>query len=227
MSALVALTAQNTKAVTAIHELPPEFVVAQLRDAGLLRHRSRRGEDGDALLAPPDRDGRRLSLGPPGSPRRRPGHGRELGRRSCSRTTPSKPSSGGCSLWRRWSPRTFPRPWPSPASPARAATSPRSCTLSARPPSSSPGGHGDQPVDHLFDGTSHIEIPVVRHSVAATHGAGCTHSATLAAHLARGEPLEAAARAAAAAASAAVAHGLPELGSGDGPVDIFNLKGAA
>ena len=30
MSALVALTAQNTKAVTAIHELPPEFVVAQL-----------------------------------------------------------------------------------------------------------------------------------------------------------------------------------------------------
>ena len=30
MSALVALTAQNTTAVTAIHELPPEFVVAQL-----------------------------------------------------------------------------------------------------------------------------------------------------------------------------------------------------
>src|SRR5262245_39421513 len=27
---LVALTAQNTTAVTAIHELPPEFVVAQL-----------------------------------------------------------------------------------------------------------------------------------------------------------------------------------------------------
>src|SRR5437762_10869081 len=30
MSVLVALTAQNTCAVTAIHELPPEFVVAQL-----------------------------------------------------------------------------------------------------------------------------------------------------------------------------------------------------
>src|SRR4029077_7014420 len=30
MSVLVALTAQNTTAVTAIHELPPEFVVAQL-----------------------------------------------------------------------------------------------------------------------------------------------------------------------------------------------------
>src|SRR6185295_3094582 len=30
MSALVALTAQNTVGVTAIHELPPELVVAQL-----------------------------------------------------------------------------------------------------------------------------------------------------------------------------------------------------
>src|SRR5690348_18165556 len=30
MSALVALTAQNTTAVTAIHALPPAFVVAQL-----------------------------------------------------------------------------------------------------------------------------------------------------------------------------------------------------
>src|ERR671933_2485652 len=29
-SVLVALTAQNTRAVTAVHELPPEFVVAQL-----------------------------------------------------------------------------------------------------------------------------------------------------------------------------------------------------
>src|SRR3954447_463035 len=29
-SVLVALTAQNTRAVTAIHDLPPEFVVAQL-----------------------------------------------------------------------------------------------------------------------------------------------------------------------------------------------------
>ncbi|HEX6680111.1 MAG TPA: bifunctional hydroxymethylpyrimidine kinase/phosphomethylpyrimidine kinase, partial [Gaiellaceae bacterium] len=31
MSALVALTAQNTTAVTAIHELPPELVTAQLQ----------------------------------------------------------------------------------------------------------------------------------------------------------------------------------------------------
>ena len=88
------------------------------------------------------------------------------------------------------------------------------------------GGHGETAVDHLFDGTRHVEIPVARHDVAATHGAGCTHSATLAALLARGETLEQAARGAAAAASGAVAHGLVEIGAGDGPVDVLNLKGA-
>src|SRR5262249_15062032 len=62
-----------------------------------------------------------------------------------------------------------------------------------------PGGHGDEPVDHLFDGTAHLEIAVERHDVAATHGAGCTHSATLAALLARGLPLAEAARGAARA----------------------------
>ena len=49
-SVLVALTAQNTTAVTAIHELPPDFVVAQL-DAVFDGHRRRRGQDRDALLA--------------------------------------------------------------------------------------------------------------------------------------------------------------------------------
>ena len=88
------------------------------------------------------------------------------------------------------------------------------------------GGHGE-PVDHLFDGARHIEIPVERHRVAATHGAGCTHSATLAALLARGASLEDAARGAAEAASRAVAHGHSELGAGDGPVDVFGLRGAA
>jgi hydroxymethylpyrimidine/phosphomethylpyrimidine kinase len=88
------------------------------------------------------------------------------------------------------------------------------------------GGHGE-PVDHLFDGTRHVEIPVERHDVAATHGAGCTHSATLAGLLARGASLEDAARGAAQAASSAVAQGHPELGAGDGPVDVLGLRGAA
>ena len=89
------------------------------------------------------------------------------------------------------------------------------------------GGHGEPAVDHLFDGVEHVEIPVARHDVAATHGAGCTHSSTLAALLARGLPLAEAARGASAAASAAVRNGLVEVGAGDGPVDVLNLKGRA
>jgi hydroxymethylpyrimidine/phosphomethylpyrimidine kinase len=86
------------------------------------------------------------------------------------------------------------------------------------------GGHGDTAVDHLFDGVRHVEIPVERHAIPATHGAGCTHSATLAALLARGESLEEAARGAAVAASRAVANGLVELGGGEGPVDVLGVQ---
>jgi hydroxymethylpyrimidine/phosphomethylpyrimidine kinase len=85
------------------------------------------------------------------------------------------------------------------------------------------GGHGPDPVDHLFDGREHVEIPVERHEIAATHGAGCTHSATLAAFLARGETLADAAREAARVASAAVARGLTEIGAGEGPVDVLGI----
>jgi hydroxymethylpyrimidine/phosphomethylpyrimidine kinase len=89
------------------------------------------------------------------------------------------------------------------------------------------GGHGDEAIDHFFDGQRHVEIPVARYDVPATHGAGCTHSATLAAGLAKGRPLEDAAREAARVASGSVRHGLAEIGSGDGPVDVLHLKGAA
>ncbi len=87
------------------------------------------------------------------------------------------------------------------------------------------GGHGATPVDHLFDGTEHLELPVERLAIAATHGAGCTHSATLTALLARGFSLPDAARGALVAASAAVRNGLDEIGAGEGPADVLNVKG--
>jgi hydroxymethylpyrimidine/phosphomethylpyrimidine kinase len=83
------------------------------------------------------------------------------------------------------------------------------------------GGHGDEPVDTFFDGEQIVQIPVPRHESGATHGAGCTHSATLAALLALGLDLEAAARQAAEVASEAVRRGLGEIGAGDGPVDVL------
>src|SRR2546421_10595670 len=85
------------------------------------------------------------------------------------------------------------------------------------------GGHGE-PVDHFFDGREHVEIPIERYDVGATHGAGCTHSATFCAGLARGLSLLEAAESAARVASDAVAHGLGDIGAGDAPVDVLNLK---
>ena len=86
------------------------------------------------------------------------------------------------------------------------------------------GGHGTEPLDWLYDGEQHLPIPVERHGTGATHGAGCTHSASLTALLARGESVEDAARGAARIASEAVRAGLAELGSGSGPVDVFDLE---
>jgi hydroxymethylpyrimidine/phosphomethylpyrimidine kinase len=85
------------------------------------------------------------------------------------------------------------------------------------------GGHSERVIDLFFDGRESAEIPGERHADGAAHGSGCTHSSALAAYLALGEtPLEAA-RKARAIASAAVASGLREIGEGPGPVDVFDL----
>ena len=85
------------------------------------------------------------------------------------------------------------------------------------------GGHRAEAADIFFDGVNCVAIPGERHPDGAAHGSGCTHSSALAAHLALGlEPLEAARHAKAIAADA-VRHGLRDLGSGPGPVDVFAL----
>jgi hydroxymethylpyrimidine/phosphomethylpyrimidine kinase len=85
------------------------------------------------------------------------------------------------------------------------------------------GGHSERIVDLFFDGCESAEIPGERHADGAAHGSGCTHSSALAAHLALGlSPLDAA-RKARELAAAAVAAGLREIGEGPGPVDVFDL----
>ena len=85
------------------------------------------------------------------------------------------------------------------------------------------GGHRGQATDLFFDGKRAVEIPGERHPGGAAHGSGCTHSSALAAQLARGlGPLEAARRAK-TVASEAVRDGLREIGAGAGPVDVFGL----
>jgi hydroxymethylpyrimidine/phosphomethylpyrimidine kinase len=89
------------------------------------------------------------------------------------------------------------------------------------------GGHRDEATDVFFDGEAIHLIPGVRHADGAAHGSGCTHSSALAAHLALGSsPLEAA-RAAREIAGAAVRDGLRSIGAGAGPVDVFDLTARA
>jgi hydroxymethylpyrimidine/phosphomethylpyrimidine kinase len=85
------------------------------------------------------------------------------------------------------------------------------------------GGHRDEATDLFFDGEQLHRLPGERHPDGASHGSGCTHSSALAAHLALGhDPLEAA-RAARRIAGEAVRDGLRDIGAGAGPVDVFAL----
>ena len=87
------------------------------------------------------------------------------------------------------------------------------------------GGHteGADVVDLFWDGEHAVDIPGPRYPGGSTHGSGCTHSAALAAHLALGlDPLEAAV-AAKRVASEAVRDALGDIGAGPGPVDALGI----
>jgi hydroxymethylpyrimidine/phosphomethylpyrimidine kinase len=89
------------------------------------------------------------------------------------------------------------------------------------------GGHSDGLVDLFSDGGPAVEIPGERHPEGAAHGSGCTHASALTAFLARGADPLAAAQAARRVASDAVRAGLREIGAGPGPVDVFDLTARA
>ena len=225
MSALVALTAQNTVAVTAVHELPDEFVVAQL----------------DAVFGDIGVDAAKTGM---------------LFSRRLIETVagfladhpvplvvdPVMVASSGARLLQEDAVATYVErlfPLATVVTPnlaeaealagfrgPRRALAERIVELGARAVVVT-GGHGEETGDLLLDGEGELLIPAARHPRRATHGSGCTHSATLAAGLARGLPLRDAALAATEAAAAAVANGHEELGAGEGPVDVLAVKGAA
>jgi hydroxymethylpyrimidine/phosphomethylpyrimidine kinase len=89
------------------------------------------------------------------------------------------------------------------------------------------GGHRAEATDVLFDGDGIHLIAGERHPDGAAHGSGCTHSSVLAAQLALGRSPLQAAQAARAIAAAAVRDGLRGLGRGPGPVDVLGLTTGA
>ena len=221
-SALVALTAQNTTAVTAIHELPPEFVRAQLdavfddigvdaAKTGMLFSASLIESVAEylerrpvALVVDP------VMVAASGAKLLRDDAVSVLVGRLLPLATVVTPNlHEACAI--------AGVPYSDEAN--REELAERIHALGARAVVVT-GGHGNEAVDWLFDGERHVPIPVERYGDDTTHGAGCTHSAALTALLARGASLEEAARAAAEIATEAVRAGY-RVGSGPGPVDVF------
>jgi hydroxymethylpyrimidine/phosphomethylpyrimidine kinase len=223
MSVLVALTAQNTVGVAAIHELPPAFVREQLdavfSDIGV--DAAKTGMLFSRVLIETVADYLETTRPPlVVDPVMVASSGAQL----------LEDDAVGALVGRLFPLATVVTPNLMEAQALTGLTGASRTELAERlhelgaPAALVTGGHGDTAVDHLFDGATHTEIPVERHVVAATHGAGCTHSATLTALLAQGESLVDAARGAAVAAARAVEQGLVELGAGEGPVDVLGVK---
>lgn len=85
------------------------------------------------------------------------------------------------------------------------------------------GGHladTEEAVDILFDGSEIHHFRGQRHDTPHTHGTGCTYAAAIAARLARGEDLHTAVTRANAYVNNAIRHALP-LGHGHGPTNHF------
>jgi hydroxymethylpyrimidine/phosphomethylpyrimidine kinase len=235
MTAITAITAQNTVGVSAIYPLPPEAIVAQVKavaedigvdavkvgmlgnletieaveqalelvgDAPVVVDPVMVAESGAVLLEQGAREALASRIVPraavvtPNLP-----EARVLAGETQRTDTPA--SDGAASLDGE------------PLARAVHALGPRVVVVT--------GGHREEGADLFFDGSTFVTIPGERHPDGAAHGSGCTHSSSLAAHLALGFEPEEAARRARAIAADAVRDGLRELGSGAGPVDVFGL----
>jgi len=223
MTAITAITAQNTSAVTAVYPLPPEAIVEQVRavaeDIGVDAVKIGMLGNPEAIEAVD----RALDLVGEAPIVLDPVMVAESGARlldeaatEALRTrlvpraavvTPNATEAAALAGLDDDDPELLAR--------AVHALGPRAVVVT--------GGHREDATDLFFDGELLEPIPGRRYPDGAAHGSGCTHSSALAAQLALGhEPLEAARRAKAIAAEA-VRDGLRDLGAGAGPVDVFGL----
>ena len=222
MTAITAITVQNTVGVTAVHPIPPEIIIAQIRavaqdigvDAvkiGMLGDRTTIEVVAEAIDELPDTTPVVLDpvmVAESGAELLDPGARDTLIRLLLPRATVLTPN----------------------VPEARALVGDGEVEELARNIRGLgpdvvvlTGGHREEAVDVFFDGKRLVELPGPRHPGGAAHGSGCTHSSVLAARLAHGDDALSAARAAKELASRAVAQGLSEIGSGAGPVDILGI----
>jgi hydroxymethylpyrimidine/phosphomethylpyrimidine kinase len=228
MTAITAITAQNTVAVTAVHAVPGELIVEQVRavvdDIGV--DAVKIGMLGD--VATIEAVERALALvgdapvvldpvmvAESGAVLLVPEARQALLERILPRATvvtPNVPEArqlvgdGG------------------PSDPAELATAVHALGATAVVVT---GGHAPDAEDVFFDGWQLERIPGERHAGGAAHGSGCTHSSVLAARLAHGDSALEAARVARTIAADAVRDGLREIGSGAGPVNVLGLRAPA
>lgn len=231
MSALTALTAQNTVAVTAIHEAPPEFVTAQieavatdigvdaaktgmLASAGIVEAVAKAVQVHgishlvvDPVFVSKSRD---QLLAPEAVQALI-----ELLLPLATVITPNLYEAeslvGGGAIENR----------------AQMEDAARSLRALGPAHVLVKGGHlpGERAVDVLFDGSEMTTIEGPRFDTEDTHGTGCTLAAAITAHLAHGRSVTDAVRRAKVFVSGAIEHAL-RIGAGFGPVNPAWALGA-
>lgn len=229
LSVITAITAQNTRAVTAIHDVPTELILAQLEAvfddievhavklgmlsrpeviealAGFLAARHR----GPLVLDP-------VMVSKGGAALLRPEAVQTLKERLLPLATLLTPNLPEAAVLLGRAAPIEAHELPDVAHALRAL-GPRAVLLK--------GGHlvGDESFDILEDGEpTPLRLEAARIPTHNTHGTGCTLSSALAAHLAHGLPLREAAQAAKAYITGAIgASDRLRVGQGCGPVHHF------
>jgi hydroxymethylpyrimidine/phosphomethylpyrimidine kinase len=228
-SAITALTAQNTKGVTAIHLVPPDFLRAQI-DAvfedlsigavkiGMVGQRAAV----DAIAAALDHwRATSIVLDPvmvATSGARLLEADAVVGLRErliprAAIITPNLPEAAAL------------LDEPIASTPAAIEAQGRRLLMLGCPAVLIKGGHagGSDSVDYLISGSGTIALPAPRVATENTHGTGCSLSSAISAGLAKGETLEAAVRSAKAWISAAIAAADRfTVGHGHGPIHHFH-----
>ncbi|SHF50326.1 hydroxymethylpyrimidine/phosphomethylpyrimidine kinase [Jatrophihabitans endophyticus] len=225
MSAITAVTVQNSLGVSGFYELPPEAVAEQIEsvatDIGVGAAKTGMLASA-AIMAAVAETVQRLGIAPfvvdpvaasqHGDPLLRPDAVEALRDVVLPLATLVTPNLGEIALLTGVEVRT--RADMDEAAAALLALGPKAVLVK--------GGHlaGDDAVDLLHDGETAIEFRAPRHDTAHTHGSGDTLASATTAALARGATLAAAVAEGKAFIRGAVAGSFP-LGSGLGPVGHF------